>query len=82
MNYQERADRFLMLRDVVELTGLSASTLRRLERTAEFPPHRKVSRRRIVWSAADVFHWMALRTPTPSSSGETRSAPQTHPAAR
>ena len=60
-------------RDVVELTGLSSSTIDRLERANRFPRRRRVSTRAIRWIAGEVIGWIESREL--GSSGIGRSLP-------
>jgi predicted DNA-binding transcriptional regulator AlpA len=49
---------FLFLRDVEDLTGLSETTISRLERRKGFPPRIRISRRRVAWLKQEVLEWM------------------------
>jgi len=49
------------LSDLVDVTGLSRTTLWRLEREGSFPRHIKLSSRAIGWTRADVEAWFASR---------------------
>lgn len=55
---QKLTDRFLRKKDVIEITGLSASTIYRKENEGLFPPRIKISDRRIAWRLSDVNDWM------------------------
>jgi len=54
-------DRKLSIKDLRECTGLSPSTLKRMERAKTFPAGFKVSTRRKVWDAGRVKAWLAER---------------------
>ena len=47
---------------VRERTGLSRSTIWRLERRGEFPKHHRISRNVVAWVEEDVTNWIELRT--------------------
>ncbi len=48
----------LRLKQVKEITGLSASTIWRLEKENLFPKRRKISRRAVAWQASAVQTWL------------------------
>lgn len=50
--------RFLRFPAVLARTGLSRSTIWRLERRGEFPRHRRISRNAVAWVEAEVVDWM------------------------
>jgi prophage regulatory protein len=54
--------RLLRPRAVCERTGLSRSTLWRLERRGDFPPHRQISPNAIGWLEEEVNAWIRSRT--------------------
>ena len=43
---------------VRERTGLSRSTIWRLERYADFPKHRRISANVVAWVEAEVMSWI------------------------
>jgi prophage regulatory protein len=51
----------MKLREVVHATGLSRSTLLRLERAGSFPRKVKLSARRVGWVEAEVGDWLRAR---------------------
>ena len=53
--------RILRLPEVLRLTGLSPSTLRRLERSGGFPAHKVLSRAAVGWLEAEVLDWIRTR---------------------
>jgi len=62
---RERSDRLallplklLLFTDVRERTGLSRSTVWRLERRGAFPKHIKVSANIVAWLEEDVLEWI------------------------
>lgn len=54
-------DRILTRSEVIQRTGLSRSTIQRMERRGEFPPRRQVSRSRVGWLASDIDSWLQSR---------------------
>jgi prophage regulatory protein len=54
----DRPLRFLRFPAVRAKTGLSRSTIWRLERRGEFPRHRRISRNAVAWIEAEVTDWM------------------------
>jgi len=53
--------RLLRLPDVLRLTGLSRSTLYRLQGTGTFPERVQLSQRTVAWRAKDVTAWNDAR---------------------
>lgn len=51
----------LRLPSVMEMTGLSKSTLYDLQRAGTFPRARKLSRRCVAWRSREVQDWIASR---------------------
>jgi prophage regulatory protein len=60
-----RPARFLRKIEVLSRTGLSGSTVWRLERAGKFPTHRQVSPHRIAWLESDIEDWIAPRVEAP-----------------
>ena len=56
-----RNEVLLRLKDVLKRTGLSRSTLYRLERAREFPKRRELSKNIIAWGEREVLAWMMNR---------------------
>ncbi|HEY4370983.1 MAG TPA: AlpA family phage regulatory protein [Burkholderiales bacterium] len=54
---------FLRWTRVQSLTGLSRSTIWRLEKVGQFPARRKLSANTVGWSASELQDWMASRCP-------------------
>lgn len=52
------ADRLLRRREVLELTGLSRTTLWNMEREGRFPRRRQVGKSAVAWSEREVVRWM------------------------
>mgnify|MGYP001128622128 CR=1 FL=1 len=53
--------KFLRLKMVVDKTGLSRSTIYRLEAAGDFPKRVKLSRGTVAWHENDVDIWMLER---------------------
>ena len=49
---------FLNIKEVVKLTRLSVSTLRRLELSKIFPKRHKISPKRVIWIEQEIRDWM------------------------
>jgi prophage regulatory protein len=57
--------KLLRIADLIALTGLSQSTLMRLEREGKLPSRRKISSQAMGWLSTEIEAWMAaLPTPT------------------
>jgi prophage regulatory protein len=54
--------RLLRFPTVRERTGLSRSTIWRLERRGEFPRHRRISANVVAWVEHEVTEWIQTRT--------------------
>jgi prophage regulatory protein len=54
-------DPYLRLREIERLTGLSKSTVYRLEALGQFPRRVKLSERASAWRASEVTRWLADR---------------------
>lgn len=53
------ADRIIRLEVVLYLTGLSRTTIWRLQRAGKFPKSRKLSARAVGWLESEITGWMA-----------------------
>jgi len=53
--------RLLRFPTVRERTGLSRSTIWRLERRGEFPKHYRIAPNVVAWSEQEVSHWIEER---------------------
>ncbi len=53
--------RFIRLDSVRDRTGLSRSTIWRLERRGDFPKHRRISLNAVGWLEAEVDEWVLSR---------------------
>jgi prophage regulatory protein len=53
--------KFLRIRQVMQLTGLSRMTIYRLERDDKFPNRRRLSQNSVAWLESDVAAWADSR---------------------
>jgi prophage regulatory protein len=53
--------RLLRFPDVRRCTGLSRSTIWRLERRGDFPKHRRISANAVAWAENEVLEWIRLK---------------------
>lgn len=53
--------RFLRLREVCEITGLSRSQIYRMQGTSDFPPRVKLSQSISAWVSTEIAVWQAER---------------------
>jgi prophage regulatory protein len=68
--------RLVRLEEVIELTGLSSSTIRRYAACGRFPMPRQVGPNAIRWLDEDLTDWMKSRPPA------TQTAAAAHKSAR
>lgn len=54
-------DRFLRLNEVRHRTGLSTSTIWRLERDGTFPLRVRIGGNSVAWSETEIIDWMNAR---------------------
>jgi prophage regulatory protein len=55
--------RIIRIIEVIQITGLSKSTIRRLEKACRFPGRVPISDRSVGWFERDVLDWLeSLRT--------------------
>lgn len=55
------SERFLREPEIKALTGLSRTTIWRMERRGEFPRRRKISTNAVAWLESEIDAWMADR---------------------
>src|SRR5262245_23762515 len=58
---ERRPDRFLRSHEVVARTGVSRTTIWRLERSGNFPARRRLSPNTVGWRESEVEEWIASR---------------------
>ncbi len=54
-------DRFLRVKEVEKLTGLSRTTIWRQEREGKFPKRDPISKNRVAWRESEINAWIAKR---------------------
>lgn len=60
--HQNKLDRLVRIKEVVERTALSRSTIYRLIDRGEFPPLRKIGRRNVAFLESDIAHFLETLT--------------------
>lgn len=55
-------DRLIRLPELIRVSGLSASTVRRLEAQGVFPRRLRVSANVVAWRLHEVIAWLETRT--------------------
>ena len=55
--------RFIRLPEVLHLTGLSRSTVYRMEGRGDFPKRRQLGAGSVGWNYGEVIAWMEARQP-------------------
>jgi prophage regulatory protein len=70
--------KFLRIRQVMQLTGLSRMTIYRLELAGRFPKRRRLSENSVAWLESDIAEWADSRpiahlrgAPNPSAASRT-----------
>ncbi len=53
--------KFLTQKQVVDLVGLSRTTIWRLERAGQFPRRLQVSAKAVRWNQTEIFEWISSR---------------------
>ena len=75
----KRNSLYLTARQVVELTGMSRSTIDRLEKKGEFPKRVSLSTQRIGWSVQEILAWEEMKRLERDKNNDMKlSAPQDH----
>jgi prophage regulatory protein len=57
--------KFLRVRQVMQVTGLSRMTIYRLEIAGEFPKRRQLSKNSVAWLDTDIAAWAETRPVSP-----------------
>ena len=60
-NAREVAMRFLRVRQVMQMTGLSRMTIYRLELAGKFPKRRQLGENSVAWLESDITAWAESR---------------------
>jgi prophage regulatory protein len=53
--------KFLRIKQVMHVTGLSRMTIYRLEQAGNFPKRRHLSQNSVAWLEDDISHWIGSR---------------------
>jgi len=53
--------KLLRIKQVIEITTLSRSTIYRLIAKGEFPKGKNLSSRTVVWDELDIMNWIIVR---------------------
>lgn len=61
---QDSVDRVLRLKQVLEVVGLSKTSIYAAIHSGEFPPPYKLYGRAVGWKESDIFRWIATRSPS------------------
>ncbi|HAT1514632.1 TPA: AlpA family phage regulatory protein [Morganella morganii] len=64
-------DRLINFKMVAYLTGLSRSTIWKLENNGDFPERITLSKRSIRWIESEVMHWVSVRMRMPIKQDDT-----------
>jgi prophage regulatory protein len=66
--------KFLRIRQVMQLTGLSRMTIYRLELAGRFPKRRRLSENSVAWLESDIAAWADSRQIAHLRAASSRSA--------
>ena len=66
--------KFLRIRQVMQLTGLSRMTIYRLELAGRFPKRRRLSENLVAWLESDIVTWADSRPIAHLRAASSRSA--------
>jgi prophage regulatory protein len=58
MNQTMKPRRLIRIYDVMDLTGMSRSTIYAKMKEGQFPRPLKISHRHVAWDADDIFNWI------------------------
>jgi prophage regulatory protein len=68
--------RFLRIRQVMQLTGLSRMTIYRLELSGKFPQRRRLGQNSVAWLESDIELWAESRPIAPLRATPSAQAPR------
>jgi prophage regulatory protein len=68
--------RLLRFPAIRERTGLSRTTIWRLERRGDFPPHHLISPNAVAWVEEEVLEWLRARISAPPGDARLRETRQ------
>lgn len=68
------ADRMLNVAEVCELTGVSRTSIWRLQRAGEFPAPRRLIGHRVAWLSSEIGEWIEARPVVGSEAGDDQAA--------
>jgi len=54
--------RFLKLKEVIQMTGISKTTIYRLMETSSFPAQYQITENMVRWKEGDISEWMQQKT--------------------
>jgi prophage regulatory protein len=57
--WRRRLEQLLRIDRVAALTGLSRTTIDRLERAGRFPRRRRIATREVAWTVSEIEDWLA-----------------------
>jgi prophage regulatory protein len=55
---RQEMDRLMRKKEVVNLTGMSSTTIWRLMKKNQFPQSRQLSSRVVVWLESEILEWL------------------------
>ena len=58
---REVEERFLRAANVIHMTGLSRSTIWRLEQDDQFPKRVSIGPRAVAWRKSEILRWMEAK---------------------
>ncbi|MCG9065048.1 AlpA family transcriptional regulator [Laribacter hongkongensis] len=69
-------ERFIRLKEVIRLTGLSRPTIYRRISTGQFPQSIPIGGGKVAWLYSELWHWMQSRIKARSSSTYSKDSCQ------
>lgn len=54
-------ERLLKAKEVIEMIGLSRTTIWRLEKSGQFPKRRQITKSKVGWLKSEVMDWLLSR---------------------